>query len=1461
MASFSQFLDSLDPQTKGKQFEVFVKWFLKQDPEWSTQVDQIWLWDEYPHRWGPDCGIDLVFKHKNSEVWAVQAKCYSQEYSITKSDVDTFLSESNRSTINKRLLVASTDLIGANAKRTCDNQEKDVIQYLYSDFEKAEIDYPESFSELDKAKRKDPPKPRSHQSEAVDAVEKGFKENNRGQLIMACGTGKTYTTLWIKERLNSQSTLVLVPSLSLLSQTLKEWTFASKQSFDVLCVCSDETVGKNSSYDSISQSVNGLSFPVTSDVEEIKSFLKSNGPKVIFSTYQSSPIISQSQRGIQVPPFELVIADEAHRCTGNPKGPFTTVLDESLLKSNRRLFATATPKIYKANIKKKAEERGINITSMDNEDNFGKVFYSLPFGEAIKRKLLTDYQVVIVGVDKPMIAEWIENRELLKTSFGEITDAESLAGQIGLIKAIKDYDLKRIITFHSRISGAESFASETQKTIKNLSKKHVPNAKIWTDFVSGIMNSEERNKKLKKLKELYHVDIGILSNARCLSEGIDVPALDGVAFIDPKRSHIDILQAIGRAIRLSKEKIKGTIFLPVFVENTEDAVSSIENSNFKPVWNILNALKSHDDVLSNELDQLRTNLGRRNRTSTNVSLSKIFFDLPRIVDKSFEESLNTIIIEKTTSSWDFMYGLLLDFVEMEGHARPQIEFVTLEGYPLGTWAGTQRQNKDSLSQEKTSKLESLHGWAWNILEFNWGLGCSHLENFVKQEGHALVPINYKGSDGFAFGKWVRDTRNRADKLNNERKKRLDALGFVWDVSKHSWYLAFEELNLFYKENNNIKVIQKYKTKSGFFLHPWIKTQQKRKEFLESDQIKLLESIPGWKWINWIEEWNSNFEKIKNISSESTQCIVPDTVKDFDRLRQWMIFQRGRKNTLEEEFKEKLESLPGWTWYPNQDKWQIGLNYLNEYVKENGSSYVPNDFSCSDGYRLGSWITVQRSYKDKLSQERKRILEAIPGWIWAVKEYNWNEGFNHLKEFKEINGHLNLENKYISDDGFKLGQWTGVQRTFISKMSKERNKKLDELGFIWDKKENLWNLAIKHTKDYVSEFKNIRVSRKYRTEDGFPLASWIERQRYFFGKGELSKENISKLESIPEWTWNLKEDVKEQTWNEGIIQLTEYSKKYGKCKIKENFVAKNGFKLQYWVTRQRQFKNKLTEKKIQQLESIKGWFWNSSKNHWEEGIKNLKEFANSEGHCKPMAKHKTKDGFELGMFVSNLRARRDKNTKEMEQILESLPGWTWDVLEEKWSEGFNHLKEFKHKFGHLDFLQQYISDDGFKLGQWTGVQRTFISKMSKERKNILDSLGFIWNTIDQQWEDGFLHYEEYVKQTGSNIIIQTYKTLDGYNLGSWANTQRFNYKNGNFSSERKKRLDELGFIWDVLNQQWEDGYSHLKKIFEKEGHVKVLSNYVTENGFKLRSWVDRQRSNKEKMSKERKDKLDSLGFEW
>ena len=311
MGNFSKLIQSIYRDgNDGKVFERFVKWFLKNDPEWSTQVDQVWLWDEWPGRWGPDKGIDLVFKHRNGETWAVQAKCYSSDYYVTKADIDTFLTESNRKVISKRLLMASTDRIGENARETCAGQEKPVTRFMLSDFEKAEVDYPKTYKNLQRIKKKPKPKPHDYQKEAIQAVARRFKKADRGQLIMACGTGKTFTTLWIKERLKSQCTLVLLPSLNLLAQTVREWTAASKSNLDVMCVCSDQSVGRRKNDDEVIQSVADAPFPVQSQPKEIDKFLKDDGDKVIFSTYQSSPLIEEVYKNKRLAPFDLVIADD-----------------------------------------------------------------------------------------------------------------------------------------------------------------------------------------------------------------------------------------------------------------------------------------------------------------------------------------------------------------------------------------------------------------------------------------------------------------------------------------------------------------------------------------------------------------------------------------------------------------------------------------------------------------------------------------------------------------------------------------------------------------------------------------------------------------------------------------------------------------------------------------------------------------------------------------------------------------------------------------------------------------------------------------------------------------------------------------------------------------------------------------------------------------------------------------------
>jgi len=237
-----------------------------------TQVAEVWLWRDYPRQWGRDCGIDLVFKDKIGGTWAVQAKCYLPNYEITKSDVDKFLSESNRKEINHRLLIATTDRIGANARQVIDGQEKSVVRYHLAHFENAAVDFPDSIERLSLGRRKPPPEPRAHQIEAIDNIILGFGTADRGQLVMACGTGKTFVCLWVKEKVKAKKTLVLVPSLGLLSQILNDWTFAARDKFDALCVCSDQTVNRREEDEAISL-ISDLPFPVSSNVAEIIRFL------------------------------------------------------------------------------------------------------------------------------------------------------------------------------------------------------------------------------------------------------------------------------------------------------------------------------------------------------------------------------------------------------------------------------------------------------------------------------------------------------------------------------------------------------------------------------------------------------------------------------------------------------------------------------------------------------------------------------------------------------------------------------------------------------------------------------------------------------------------------------------------------------------------------------------------------------------------------------------------------------------------------------------------------------------------------------------------------------------------------------------------------------------------------------------------------------------------------------------
>jgi predicted helicase len=603
--SVERLLTSLAPG--GRDFERLCKWLLENAPEYRRTLRRVWRWDEWPGRWGADAGIDLVAEAEDG-LWAVQAKHYDPAYAIRKADIDSFLSESARPEFSYRLLIASTDHVGPMARRTLAAQEKPVGMLLRSQLEALEVEWPTSLVSLRPARPKRK-KPRPHQRDAIRACASGLASADRGQLVMACGTGKTLVGPFLANTLHARRVLVLVPSLSLLGQTLREWVTAVE--FDYLAVCSDVTVTKDEQ-DAVVASTSELGIPVTTAPDRIARFLRRRGAemKVVFATYQSSPQLASAQRD-RVPMFDLVIADEAHRCAGPEAGPFATVVDAKKIKAHKRLFMTATPRYFTGRVKREAKEADWEVASMDDEAKFGTVLHRLTFAQAIDRDLLSDYQVVVVGVSDYDARDLAERGAFVSRDGETVTDARTLARQIGLLRAMRKYDLHRVVTFHSRIGNASRFASSLLDTNEWLPIRRRPKGKLWTDHVSGKMTAGERDVRLRRLRSVEGGERGVLTNARCLNEGVDVPTLDGIAFIDPRRSQVDVVQAVGRAIRKAEGKGLGAVVIPVLVTDSALAEEVLESSEFDRVWEVVRALRTHDDELADELDALRHEQGRR----------------------------------------------------------------------------------------------------------------------------------------------------------------------------------------------------------------------------------------------------------------------------------------------------------------------------------------------------------------------------------------------------------------------------------------------------------------------------------------------------------------------------------------------------------------------------------------------------------------------------------------------------------------------------------------------------------------------------------------------------------------------------------------------------------------------------------------------------------------------------------
>ncbi|WP_194091658.1 DEAD/DEAH box helicase [Vibrio hibernica] len=635
---------SQSEREKGTYFEELTVAFFKNEPAYKDHYCEVFTYSEWAKSYGrdgKDVGIDLVAKTAaTGEYHAIQCKFYADEHRVQKKDIDSFFTASGQAPFKHRIIVTTTNNWSENAEAALIGQNPPVTKIDLQALEDSQIDWskykPDAATVTLKAKNS----PRPHQQNAIQGVKSGLATAERGKLIMACGTGKTFTSLKIAEEIAGKGgkVLFLVPSLSLLSQTLTEWTHHTQIPLHSFAVCSDSEVGKKRKKDDdiVQTFTHELRYPATTNAKQLaKEFEQRHDDEhmsVIFSTYHSIEVIGNAQKEYSLSEFDLIICDEAHRTTGatfagTDESAFVKVHDKDFIQSKKRLYMTATPRIYGEVAKAKADKGEVTLASMDDESIYGKELFVLTFSEAVSRGLLCDYKVIVLTMDEHHITRRIQNLLKDENNSLKVDDAAKI---IGCWKALSKHQMKEGVELDPlpmkrAVAFCQVIEPSTGKTKHKVSSKQIADMfqavvdayqekendaddlVCEVQHVDGSMNATTKEEKINWLKqEPEENSCKILSNVRCLSEGVDVPALDAVLFLTPRNSQVDVVQSVGRVMRNAPNKTRGYVILPVVVPTGMNATEALnDNQTYRVVWEVLQALRSHDDrfdAMINKLD-------------------------------------------------------------------------------------------------------------------------------------------------------------------------------------------------------------------------------------------------------------------------------------------------------------------------------------------------------------------------------------------------------------------------------------------------------------------------------------------------------------------------------------------------------------------------------------------------------------------------------------------------------------------------------------------------------------------------------------------------------------------------------------------------------------------------------------------------------------------------------------------
>lgn len=993
-------LKPLGNKEKGDLFEKICEYYLLSEKVY--EIKKVYGYGSYPRevieKLGLvnqiDKGADLVAERENGELWIIQCKFRSNRKEVvTYAELSTALAISDKAEF--RLIMANTESLPEIV-----NARGNIGTVLVDAFTGKDEKFWTGFFEWvggGKLKKIEI-NPHDYQVDAIRKSKEYFAAKDRGQIVMACGTGKSYVSYWIAEELGAQHVLVMVPSLALLRQLLGDWTTANKGSaFEYLCVCSDASVIESASEDSIDSHLYELDVPVTTKPHEVVRFLERKSDrkmKIIFTTYQSSDVICDALKGLDGFQFDLAVCDEAHRTAGVGGMLFSKVLSDENITCKKRLFLTATPKIYSQGVIKMGERQDIELCSMDDEGIYGDRIYYLSFGEAIQRKLLTDYRVLAIGVNDSDFHQLLKRDELLllKDKNGFTASAYDLATKIALVKAAKQYALTHTITFHARVKSAQRFV-EGDHSVNHLFE----DKSMFFGHVNGEMSSGERASVLDTFRNASR---GVISNARCLTEGVDVKAIDSVYFVDPKYNVIDIVQATGRAVRLYPEKELGYVIVPVLINGDQDEETVLNSSAFDQVWKVIKAMMSQDERLEEIISKVRRYEGEEkqgaNRKKEMEELymklreKAEFIDLPKRFDlERFEKHLYLRLVDTNGRSWDYMLGQLVEWRKINPDRWPSPSAKDLEEKKLGGWCSKKRgEYKTHKLSEKCIKELNAIGFLWDPLADQWTNGIAALRKFRLKNPNRWPRRYSRDTEENVLEIWCKYKRSayKNDQLSGEQVKELNAIGFQWDPLADQWIDMVTSLKEFRLKNPDRWPNPHGKDPKEKIIGRWCSSRRAeyKNDQLSGERVKELENL-GFRWDIFMDQWVNGIAALKEFRLENPNCWPNQHAKNQQekKLGIWCSARRKehRKRKLNGERIKELEDL-GFQWEPLEEQlnelWDRGLSALKEFRLKNPNRWPSPKAKDLEEKILGNWVQHRRTEykKRKLSQERIKELEDL-----------------------------------------------------------------------------------------------------------------------------------------------------------------------------------------------------------------------------------------------------------------------------------------------------------------------------------------------------------------------------------------------------------------------------------------------------------------------------------------------------